>query len=271
MYIKQTVRRAEGNPGIGIQPRDMLVLIDVDDIAYMPKPDEKGVVISSDIILKKDKYAYGIYMTPGTVEVSSAAEGDTDKIGFTPSVKFEHPGNSREVREFKANSINRKFIVLVQYCSGKDTDLIGSICNPCKMTPSYTGNGESNTNEITFQQISKGDDVLIYEGTVPLEEPVDTVASGVKTVTFKGTGQYQLTGGEAVVDTISGGAHGDVITLLGVNGGEAPTVSNTANKIMLRGGKVFTASEGSQLTLRAYDNGNEAGPVWIEQSRYVAS
>lgn len=268
-YIKTSVPRAAGNPGVGIKPRDQLTLIDIDDIAFMPGPDDKGVVIWENIVMKPGRYGYTIYMTPGTIEVTSAAEGDTDKIGFTPSIKFEHPGNEQAVREFKVNSINRKFILVVRYCSGKPADLIGSLCNPCKMTPSYTGNNESNTNEMTFTQISKGDDIFIYKGTIPMEEPVSTVESGVKAITFVSEGQYQLTAGSAVINEITGGAHGAVITILGV-GGTSPTVSATEGKIILKGGKVFTASEGSQITLRAFDAG-DAGMLWIEQSRYVAA
>lgn len=269
MYIKQSVPRAAGNPGIGIQTRDALTLIDVDDIAYMPARDDKGVVIAEDIVLKENRYGYTIYMTPGTVEVTSAAEGETDQIGFTPQVKFNHPGNEKPVREFKANSLNRKFIIIVRYCSGKAADIIGSICNPCKMTPSYTGNNESNTNEFTFAQIAKGDDIGIYEGTVPEEEPVAVVEASATSVDFVSDGQYQLSSGTGAITKIEGGSHGAVITLLGVSG-TAPTVSHTAGAILLKGGKTFTATEGSQLTLRAFEV-DDNSVIWIEQSRYVAS
>jgi hypothetical protein len=267
-YIKKSILRPQGNPGIGIQPRDVLYLYDIDDILYMPNPDDKGVVIVENIVMKADRYAEAIYMTPGTVEVTSAADGDTDQIGFTPSIKFNHPGNEQEIREFKANSINRKFIAVMQYCSGKPADLVGSLCNPCKVTPSYTGNNDGNTNEMTVEQISKGDDIKMYRGTNTLEEPVSVVESGVKTVTYVSDGQYQLSGGSAVIDTIDGGAHDAVITLLGCSG-TAPTVNAVENKILLKGGKVFSATEGSQLTLRAFDAG-EGNIVWIEQSRYTA-
>lgn len=265
MYIKQTVQRAQGNPGTGIQPRDQLVLIDVDDIGYMPSPDDKGVVIVDNIILKPNRYAYGIYMTQGTIEVTSAADGDTDNIGFKPAIKFNHPGNEQAVREFKVNSINRKFIVIVRYCSGKPADLIGTPCNPCKLTPSYTGNNESNTNEMTFEQISKGDDIFIYKGTIPFEEPVATVTDGSVKVTAEG--QYVLEGSQAV--EIDGGTHDQVITLVGGLGTTYTTISATDGKVLLRGGKSFTATEGSQLTLRAFDSG-DGSIVWIEQSRHVA-
>lgn len=268
MYLKISVPREAGNPGLGIQPRDQLTMIDVEDIAFMPSPDDKGVVIVDNIVMKPGRYGYTIYMTPGTIEITSAAEGDTDKVGFTPSVKFSHPGNEQAVREFKVNSINSKFIIVVRYCSGKPADLIGSICNPCKLTPSYTGNNEGNTNEMTFTQISKGDDIFIYKGTVPLEEPVSTLETGVKAVPFVSDGQYQLSSGAAAIDEITGGSHGVLITLLGVSG-VSPTVTASAGKIVLRGGKTFSATEGSQITLRAFDAGE--GILWIEQSRYVAA
>lgn len=268
-YIKTSVPRASGNPGTGIQPRDQLTIIDIEDIAFMPSSDDKGVVIADNIVMKPGRYGINLYMTHGTIEITSAAEGDTDKIGFTPSIKFEHPGNEQAVREFKVNYINRKVIVIVRYCSGKPADLIGTMCNPCSLTPSYTGNNESNTNEMTFTQISKGNDIFIYKGTVPLEEPVATVETGETAVTFVSDGQYQLSSGPAVIEEISGGVHDAVVTLLGV-AGTSPTVSATADKILLRGGKVFTATEGSQLTLRAFDSG-DGGIMWIEQSRYVAA
>jgi hypothetical protein len=122
---------------------------------------------------------------------------------------------------------------------------------------------------MTFTQISKGDDIFIYKGTLTEEEPVSTVETGVKVVTFVSEGQYQLSEGSAVIDEISGGSHDAVITLLGV-AGTSPTVSNTTDKILLKSGKVFTATEGSQLTLRAFDNGDK-GIIWIEQSRYEAA
>lgn len=267
-YIKLSIPRPAGNPGIGIQPRDSITILDVDDILYMPPTDDKGVMIVEDIIPKPGAYAYTVYMTPGTIDIASNADGDTDKIGFKPTVKGEHPGNEQEVREFKANSINRRFIVIVRYCSGKPADLIGSICNPCKFTPSYTGNNEGNTNEFTFEQVMKGDDIKIYKGSIPTEQPVTIVEAGAKSVQFLTEGQYQLSSGAAAIDEIEGGSHGALITLVGCTG-TAPTVVATPGKILLRDGKTFTASEGSQITLRAFSTG-EGEIVWIEQSRFEA-
>lgn len=262
MYVKKSIPRAAGNPGLPINPRDLLTLIDVEDIAYMPSPDDKGVVIEEDIIMKQGRYGVNIYMTPGTASATSAAEGDPDKVGFNPQFVFDHPGNNQDVREFKTNYIGRKVIAIMRYCSGKPADLIGSLCNPCTVTPSYTGNNEGNTNNFTIAQANKGDDMYIYKGTVPLEEPVAVVDKG--TVTFVSDGQYQLQGSTAVTK-IEGGSHGALITLLGAKG-DGPSIS-AGDTILLKGGKTFVGSEGAQLTLRAFDKGS-GELVWIEQSRY---
>ena len=265
MFVKKSIFRASGNPGLAINPRDMLTLIDVDDIAYMPPADDKGVVIPEDIVMKQGRYGICIYMTPGTVSVTSAAEGDTDKVGFTPQVVFDHPGNDQDVREFKTNYIGRKVIAIIRYCSGKPSDLIGSLCNPCTVRPSYTGDSEGNTNNFTVAQANKGDDIYIYKGTVPVEEPVALVDAASDKVEFVSDGQYQLQSGSATINKIEGGSHGALVTLLGASG-ESPTVSSGTG-ILLKGGKSFVASEGTQLTLRAFDKG-EGELLWIEQSRY---
>lgn len=266
-YIKKSIPRAAGNPGIGITPRNMLVLIDTDDVLNMPGPNDAGVMIEDDIVLKPGRYAFGIYMTAGTAEVTSAAEGETDQIGFIPSIKFNHPGNEQEVREFKANCINKTYIGIMRYCDGRPADLIGTMCNPCRITPSYTGSSESNVNEMTMTQISKGADIFMYKGTIPLEEPVDRVGGESAEVTYVTDGQYQLEAGETAVASISGGKDNAVITLLGSEGG-GRAVSHAEGKILLKGGKPFTVTAGSQLTLRAFEVA-EGALVWIEQSRYV--
>jgi len=123
------------------------------------------------------------------------------------------------------------------------------------------------TNELTFTQISKGDDIAIYRGTDTLEEPVAVVEAGATDIDYQTDGQYQLSAGAAKIAGVTGGSHGSVITLMGCSG-VAPTVEKGGN-FLLKGGKTFTASEGSQLTLRAFNDGSEA-MKWIEQSRYEA-
>ncbi|MDE5750165.1 MAG: hypothetical protein K2H87_05280 [Duncaniella sp.] len=273
MYTFQSVKREPGNPGLPIQARDSISLLDVDDIAYMPPRDGGGVAIYEDIVMNPEAYGITLYLTPGTHKITSAADGDTDQVGFQPQIVGNHPGNSLAVREFKHNCLNRRFIIIVRYCSGKPADIIGDLCNPCRMIPSYTGDKDTNSTEFTFQQISKGEDIGMYFGTIPMEEPVAVVDAEATAVTYTADGQYQLSPGEASVTTFEGGRDGSIATLCGTSG-KAPVVTGAASisdgAIILRGARPFTASEGSQITLRAFDAG-DGKILWIEQSRYERS
>lgn len=175
-YVKTSVPRPVGNPGNGINPKDVLTLIDIDDLVYFPPRDGAGVVLEGDIVVKPSAYSTDLYLTPGTVELSSNGEGETDAKGFTPSVKGKHPGNKQEVREFKTNWLGRHCIAILQYCNGQDPDILGSPCNPLEMSVNYTGNKDGNASEFTFTQISKGDDIGIYKGTIPRRE-IDLISA----------------------------------------------------------------------------------------------
>lgn len=267
-YVKKSVPRPEGNPGVGLRPMDKLSLFDVDDIAHFPAPDANGVVIVDNIIMKEGCYAVEIYGTPGTFEATSNSEGDTDKIGYKPSVKASHPGNSQAFREFKRNWTNKRVIAALSYCSGKPADLIGTPCNPCSIGFAYTGNNDSNANEFTVSQIMKGEDMFIYKGTIPTEEPVAVVPAASKNVAVTSGGMYQLSPGAAAIDNITGGSDGMLLTLAGCES-ESPTVVPTNGKILLANAKPFVASKGSALTLKAYKVAESQDLIWVETSRYT--
>lgn len=269
-YIRKSIPRPEGNPGVGLHARDLMALYRVDDIAFMPEPDAKGVVIEDDIILKNGRYGIELYVTPGTIELASAAEGDTDQVGFNVSVKGNHPGNSQEIREFKANELNSKFIIVIRYCSGQPSDLIGTICNPCQLVPSYTGNKDVNSNELTFKQVFKGKDIFIYKGVLTLEEPVALLKENAATLDYMADGLYLADSGAVSITAIEGGSHGALISI-GTLVPEASVSVKAGDRILLKDGKDFAAvGDGSKITLRAFNAGGENGLYWIEQSRYTA-
>ena len=90
-YVKTSVPRPVGNPGNGINPKDVLTLIDIDDLVYFPPRDGAGVVLEGNIAVKPSAYSTDLYLTPGTVELSSNGEGETDAKGFTPCLLYTSP------------------------------------------------------------------------------------------------------------------------------------------------------------------------------------
>lgn len=269
-YVKKSVAKPEGPVGRSLITRDEVVLIDVEDLKVWPEPDPDEVTITENIVLNAGAYPISVYLTPGSAELTENSEGDPDEEGFIPQLKFKHPGNSKEFREFKHNCINRRFIGLLRHCSGS-VDIFGSPCNPIRMQTAYTGNSSGNSNEVTFAQSFKGDGIRIYEGTIPAQE-VSTlnVKNGIAEVSSGGK-QYQMEPSD-VVSTLNSGKAGDVITLKGSSDStnasvvKAQSADVADSNIILQGGDL-TLTEGSEVTLKAIDTGN--GTVWVEQSRYT--
>lgn len=271
MYVKKSVTKPDGPVGRSLLVRDEVTLIDVEDLKLWPDSDD-GVTIVDDILLNSAAYPIGVYLTPGTAEVSESSEGDPDEEGFKPQIKFKHPGNSKDVRLFKHNCINRSFIALVRHCDGI-VDLIGSPCNPVRMQTSYTGSSSGNSNEFTFAQAYKGDGIKIYEGTIPSqEEKTYSYDKGVADLGMQATGSQYTMDKNHVVTTLTSGKAGDIITLKGASDSTNASVIRSqssevaGSNILLKGGDV-TLTQGSQVTLKAFDTGN--GIVWVEQSRYT--
>lgn len=255
-YIKKSVARPGMQAGLALRLQPMLTLYVADEIKQMPATDENGVMLDGEIVLKPGCYGIQIYGTPGTVEMSSNGEGDTDMVGFQPSVKFKHPGNSREVREFKANCINERFVVLVHQRDGH-TDVLGTPFNPCKMTPAYTANGESTSNEFTFQQISKGDDIMMYDGTVQLEEPAAVLTPAENAIAISANGRYAVESGNVASIT---GANAGLTVALTVGEGTTVTLANSGN--IVGGASAFGAyGAGSVIQLKSFKHGEQL--IWV--------
>ena len=112
-YVKASVRRPAGNPGNGIQPKDQLVIYDVDDILSFPQRNDAGVVIEDDIVMKAGRYAIGIYLTPGTAEISSNSDGETDAEGIRLPLSSIIPVTNRKFASLRQTGCPRN----VSLCS----------------------------------------------------------------------------------------------------------------------------------------------------------
>lgn len=266
-YIKTNVLKPGSNAGTGIKPKSAITLIDVEDILSFAQRDSKGVLITGPIVLKPNAYAITVYATQDTIELASNSEGETDNEGFMPSIKFKHPGNEQEIREYKAAAIGRQFVVMADYCDGKPKDLIGSPCNPVKMQVNYSANKDANGNEFTFQQMMRGDDIAMYTNTVPYAEPKAIVPADATSISLIGEGQYQLVGGATSVEIVgaTGATDGLVFSLLGVKSETAPSIT-ASDVFILKNGETWNGVSGSQITFKAIKSGVSSF-IFIEISR----
>lgn len=267
-YLNVSVPRKH-NAGMGIQAKDKITLVDAEDIQFMPPRDENGVLLSGNIVLKSGAYAISVYATPDKIKLGSKSEGETDNEGFVQSLTFSHPGNEREIREFKANWLGRKVVAIISYCCKDHVDILGSdLCNPLKMQVDMNSDKEGTANEFSFESVGKGNDIAMYQGTIPGEDPVAVVAAAASvTIPLSGSGQYQLTAHSTAskVEGCTGATHGLVFTLLGVTSGTAPTI-DPGEVFVLRDGTAWSAGSGRTITLRAFKTG-ASSYKFIEISR----
>lgn len=270
VYIKANVPRPKANSGGSFNPRtgDGITLFDLDDVLHYPSRDENGVIIRDNIVLKPNAYAITLYATSGKSEITSNSEGETDNEGFKPQLVFNHPGNEQAIREFKHNWVGRNIGAIIKQCNKPYADIMGDRCNPLKLQASYTGNNDASNNVITLAAAGKGEDIGMYLGTIPMEEPLAVVEADAVTIAAVGSGQYQLTGGAAPVKIIDleNVSHDQVITLLGSSVGTSPIIES-GGKFLLKDGLDWTAKSESQITFRIFKDG-DASFKFIEQSRF---
>ena len=131
-YVKVDIAKP-GNVGIGGDKKDKIILIDVDDIATMPARDASGIVITGNIAMNSGAYMVKLYGTQNTIKASSDSEGDPDAKGVTQTVEFEHPGDSQDIREFRANWMNKNVMIIIERCSSSKKNLYGNPCAPLQM------------------------------------------------------------------------------------------------------------------------------------------
>lgn len=269
-YVKVNVTKPTGNPGVGGNKKDLIILIDKDDILTFPSRDSKGVVITDNIVMKPNAYAIKVYGTVNTIKSGSATEGDIDAEGFTHTLDFEHPGNSVAIREFKTNWLGRSIIALVEYCSTGTKDLFGTPCAPMRMSTKWEDDKDKNKSTITLKSAQKCEyEVADYQGTLVFESVMGTIAADdTSPDVAAGEGQYQLTDGSAAsveITTLDNPVNGGVYTLLG-SGGTYPSTIPDGNDFILASGTTWTALAGSQITVKAFKDG-AATWKFIEQSR----
>jgi len=269
-YVKVSVVKSGSNPGTGGNKKDKIIIIDVDDILTHPARDSKGIVINDNIVLKQGAYMITIYATASTIKTSSDSEGDPDGKLFTQGVSFDHPGDSVEIREFKANWINRNCEIIIERCATSEKQLYGSLCAPLQMTTKKEDDKDKNKNTFEFKSLLKGPEVAEYNGTTTLESVTGTVAADATSVDVSnGEGQYQLTDGTAApvaMTTMTNAEEGKLYTLLGSGGSNPPTISGT--DFILRNGTSWTALANAAITFKAMKT-SSSPVVWkfIEQSR----
>lgn len=269
MYTKVDVLKPGDNKGVGGDKKDKLIIFDWDDVLTMPQRDSKGIVITGNIVFKPNTYQTKLYVTQSTIKAGADSEGDPDAKGITQTVEGSHPGDSVEIREFRANWMNKNIGIIIEKCGTQRKNLYGTPCAPLQMVFKAEDDKDKNNTTFTFKSIQKGPDVADYQGTFTFDAPIATVPAATETINVAaGEGRYQLTSGVAGcrIMGLTGGVEGGVYTLVGSGGAHPPDISTDEGEIILEHGINWVALEGSEITIRAYPIANNT-LSYYEQSR----
>lgn len=268
MYVKVDVNKPGDNKGTGGDKKDKIILFDWDDVATMPARDDNGIVITGNIAMKEGAYMVKLYGTQSTIKAGADSEGDPDAKGILHTVEFEHPGDSQEIREFRANWMNKNIGVIIERCSSSKKNLYGTPCAPLQMVFKAEDDKDKNKTTFTLKSTQKGPDIADYQGTLTLSAVVDTVDADATSVDLAaGQGRYQLTDGtaaSATITTFTNAVDGGVYTLLGSGGDNPSAISGT--DFLLASGTAWNAIAGAEITFKAFKSGASSWK-FIELSR----
>lgn len=242
-----------------------------------PSVDEKGVVMTSNILLKPGAFAIPMYYTSSTKDYSVETTGDQDAERFKLKVVASHPGDSIEATEFMVNNLGKGFILVAGKCDTGEKKVIGDICNPLYLKPTFKANKDKTGFEVTFEQ-SEGSRFMhrVYSGPVPTEDAV---------ITEKAPTAIQFLSNEYGVVKIAVGASasvaavtsvtkaaGEIVTLVGqdTDVAKAATLSSSTSFtgtviVLLKDGVDWKSVSGATISFRVFKDATKT--YLIETSR----
>lgn len=151
-----------------------LWIIAVDDLETNGYPivDENGVKTISDFVFKPGKFADKAYFTGSTKDYTSEVEGDQDAEGFKLKVVANRPGDDTEATEYAVNNLGKPFIIVAGKCeNGAKSKIIGDICKPLYLKPSFQANNDKTGFIFTYEASGRSRSMhREYTGTLPTEE-----------------------------------------------------------------------------------------------------
>jgi hypothetical protein len=267
-YVKTTINKPGDNKGVGGDKKDKVIIFDWDDVLTNPARDGNGIVITGDLVMKPGAYMIQVYATQSSIKATADSEGDPDAKGIIQGVEFDHPGDANDIREFRANWMNKNIGILIERCSSTKKSLYGTPCSPLQMVFKAEDDKDKNKTTFTFKSTQKGPDIADYQGTITYSDVTDTVDADDTSIDLAaGQGRYQLTDGTsaaATITTCTNAVDGGTYTLLGSGGTHPSTITGT--DFILANGTAWNAIAGAELTFKAFKSGVSSWK-FIEMSR----
>ena len=262
--MKVDLKKSSGSSAPGAAaPKNEIIIMEAEGIQVFPPSDENGVVMQGSFAMKSGEKMITVYSTKSKTDASMETEGDEDMMSFKSKLVLQHPGNSKEVKEFVQYWTGRNVVAMHKACGENHYEVMGTPCAPLQLKSAKQDNNDGRIWTLTFEPFAKSGFVpKIYEGAVVFTEPTEVADATAIQLTSANGLQYslpELAVTEAIgVDGAVTLKHGQIVTLIG-NGGAAPaTLSNgVAGEVtaVLVGGATWTALENSVIHLRVFKAG----------------
>ena len=242
-----------------------------------PTVDEKGVRTTGNFVFQTGQFPDELYLTSSTKDYSVETTGEQDAERFKLKVMGMHPGDSTEATEYAVNNLGKPFILVAGKCDGGKAKIIGDICNPLYLKPTFKANKDKTGFEFTWEQ-SEGSRFMHreYSGTLPTINSLTPVqAPTAIQFLVENPNVVKIAVGTAATVaavTVVTKAAGQIVTLVGqdTDALKAATLSSstvfTGNIIViLSGGLDWKSISGSTISFRIVKDGTKT--YLIETSR----
>lgn len=154
-YTKVSIPKNGDGAGCPVPKSCDIIIVDVSDIATEPTRTIGNTETVGDLTLSETAKAVKIYGTPSTINLTEDYSGDPDARGVKQGLEFEHPGNSKAIKDFTEAFLNKGVVALVKECDGSAkgrTQIFGSKCNPLFITPETTNSKEATKRKFAMKQ-----------------------------------------------------------------------------------------------------------------------
>ncbi|WP_411898605.1 hypothetical protein [Elizabethkingia bruuniana] len=256
--MKFNIQKGSGNPGLPTAKKGQAILALKNDILQVPELSADGVAYEGNFVFVPGATFGLLYMTPSTQAATYEAGGNPDGMGSKNKFVGEHPGTTREIMAWMKKYGSEEFIIIYGGCCTNTSEkkVMGSICNPMKLSASGKDDKDGNANTLTFEQEQLNDErVMFYYGDIDFALPYSPAGPSFALDKTKGL-QYQLPASTAAANisvTSSDYENGSIITFLG-GGGTTPLLMKNSSAgavgVLLKNGADWTALQGASIHFR---------------------
>lgn len=261
--MKLNLNKPAGNSNAGSAAgKNEIIIFDVQDLSFFPPSDDGGVEIEGSFVLNAGGNMIKVYSTKSKTEASMETDGDEDMMSFKSKVVLQHPGNSKEVKEFVQMWTGRDVIVMHKACGENHYEVMGTPCAPLQLKATKQDNNDGRMYNLTFEPFAKSAFVpKIYTGAVVFAEPFTIADVSPIAITSANGLQYNLPAldtTEAIVFPAIDIEHGKTISLIGFGGlNPATLVSGVSGAVtvVLAAGSTWTAIRNASIHLKVFKAG----------------